>query len=86
MQRSRDHSQSTERPLRVIVWHVDTVDVPPEGGAGIDARAIRGDGPGEVSAETVTADVAKDATTLSEGPGLPVRQIDADHDIDPWIR
>jgi len=43
-------------------------------GAGINVRAIRGDGPGEVSAETVTADVAKYDTMLSCGLGRRPRR------------
>jgi len=52
------------------------------GETGIDVRAVRGDGPGEVSAEIVAACVGKHATKLSGGLGLPARRIDNDHDID----
>ncbi len=37
------------------------------GGMEIDVRAIRGEGPGEVSAEIVAADVATYATTAAQG-------------------
>ena len=45
-------------------------------------EAIRGEGPDEVCAEVVAADLGKDAPTLSGGLGLRARRIEDDDDID----
>ena len=51
-------------------------------GSAIDVRAVRGDGPGQLTHEAVAAYAAKYVVKGSEALGLPQRGIEEDEDVD----